>query len=177
VTAFRETNTRAHGGYSQQMVWLRTSPFSSAMDTSNEIWVRRSHAFSHARSHDARVNWRRSMTARAAHPPLPRRPMVHDEAVTWWGLSPGGRARDVPADVRRSSRSRATYWFATRLHKRSTCQRQRLASESENRKGQSSYLVTCPILNFTAQCSRIQRQRPLRQRTTTASFPNRTGAT
>ena len=158
-------------------MWLRTSPFSSAMDTSNEIRVRRSYAFSQAQSHDTRVNWRRSMTARAVRPPLPRGPMVHDEAVTCRGLSPGGRARDVPAGVRRSSRSRVIYCLATRPHKRSTWQRQGPASESENRKGQSLYLVSRPVLNFAAQCSRIQRQRLMRQRTTTASFPYRTGAT
>jgi hypothetical protein len=129
------------------------------------------------RSHDARMKRRPSMTARSVRPPWPRRSMMHDEAVTGWGLSPGDRARDVPADAWRSSHSRATYCFATRPHKGTTRRRQRLALGSENRKALSPDLVTFPILKVVAQWSRVQIQRSLRQRTTTASLPNSTGAT
>jgi hypothetical protein len=159
------------------MVGLRTSPYSSAMDTRKKIRVRRSRGLSKARCHDARVNWRQSMTVRTVRPPWRRRSMVRDETVTWWGLSLGGRARDVPADGRRSSCSRPTYCYAPRPHKRTTRRRQCLAPESLNRKGQSPDLVTFPILNVVAQWSRVQKQRSLRQRTSTASLPNRTGAT
>jgi hypothetical protein len=43
---FREIEPRALREYLQQMVWLRTLPFSSEMETPNKIRVSLSHGFS-----------------------------------------------------------------------------------------------------------------------------------
>jgi hypothetical protein len=48
VIVFREIDTRAPREYLHQMVWLRTLPFSSAMDTPKKIRVKRSRGFSEA---------------------------------------------------------------------------------------------------------------------------------